>query len=229
MTYHASVYDDAKWKKSGVSEDGEWQKSSISEVAKQKKSDGNEDEKWKESNINEDPQWKESGLSEDARWKERNSNENVKWMNSDINIDAKLKGSSTNEDAKWKKFSAEMTMEGSHVNARCDLSFGKWVLDKKRREAYNESCRDIFKGWNCLRNNKSNAKDILAWRWQPQDCNLLPLNATVFLERFQNKRIGKHCMNDSTCNIDTYNKQTCIHSRMYIYVHTHKLLLSRST
>jgi hypothetical protein len=85
-------------------------------------------------------------------------------------------------------------MEGSRTSARCDISSGRWVLDKKRRAtAYNESCRDIFKGWNCLHNNKPNAEDIPAWRWQPQDCNLPALNATLFLDRFQNKRIGKQC------------------------------------
>eukprot|EP00250_Pteridium_aquilinum_P007677 c17348_g2_i1 orf=79-1509(+) len=72
----------------------------------------------------------------------------------------------------------------------CNLAWGRWIPDVRRKPAYDESCRDIFKGWNCLRNNKSNAKDILAWRWQPWHCDLPQMNATLFLERFKNKRIG---------------------------------------
>lgn len=76
------------------------------------------------------------------------------------------------------------------LNPTCDLASGTWVRDERRQQAYDESCREIFKGWNCLRNNKSNAKDILAWRWQPWHCELPQMNAIFFLERFKNKRIG---------------------------------------
>lgn len=73
---------------------------------------------------------------------------------------------------------------------KCDLASGRWVRDEHRKQAYDESCRDIFKGWNCLRNNKSNARDIIAWRWQPWQCDFPQMNASLFLERFKHKRIG---------------------------------------
>ncbi|MCO5601687.1 hypothetical protein L7F22_055810 [Adiantum nelumboides] len=76
------------------------------------------------------------------------------------------------------------------LNPTCNLSQGKWVRDRHRKPVYDESCRDIFKGWNCLRNNKSNARDILTWRWQPLHCDLPQMNATLFMEYFKNKRIG---------------------------------------
>lgn len=74
--------------------------------------------------------------------------------------------------------------------SHCDLGSGRWVRDEYRKQSYDETCRDIFKGWNCLRNNKSNARDILAWRWQPWECDLPQLDAKVFLEHFKHRRIG---------------------------------------
>ncbi|KAK9001557.1 hypothetical protein V6N11_083338 [Hibiscus sabdariffa] len=29
----------------------------------------------------------------------------------------------------------------------------------------------IFKGWNCIMNNKSNSGEIIKWRWKPRECS----------------------------------------------------------
>ncbi|KAF2539826.1 hypothetical protein F2Q68_00019167 [Brassica cretica] len=33
------------------------------------------------------------------------------------------------------------------------------------RPEYDSNCKEIFKGWNCLRNNKTNGLEIFKWRW----------------------------------------------------------------
>ncbi|KAI5069549.1 hypothetical protein GOP47_0015850 [Adiantum capillus-veneris] len=102
-----------------------------------------------------------------------------------------LKESGAHEDLGAFNLKQNSTpLEPERKDPTCDFSKGKWVRDRHRKPAYDESCGDIFKGWNCLRNNKSNAKDILAWRWQPLQCDMPQMNATLFLEFFKNKRIG---------------------------------------
>eukprot|EP00249_Psilotum_nudum_P004455 c17977_g1_i1 orf=1345-2445(+) len=86
--------------------------------------------------------------------------------------------------------SAEGVALNSTWDSGCDIAFGRWVYDRQRKQPYNEKCRDIFKGWNCIRNQRPNAEDITAWRWQPWKCDLPQLNGSLFLERFQHKSIG---------------------------------------
>ncbi|XP_024517733.1 protein trichome birefringence-like 13 isoform X1 [Selaginella moellendorffii] len=72
----------------------------------------------------------------------------------------------------------------------CDYSRGRWVYDPQRQALYNESCVDIFKGWNCVRNQRSNAGSVLRWRWQPDRCDLARLDPAKLLENLQGKNIG---------------------------------------
>nr|DAD38002.1 TPA_asm: hypothetical protein HUJ06_008643 [Nelumbo nucifera] len=73
----------------------------------------------------------------------------------------------------------------------CDYSDGKWIYDPKfRTSLYANSCKEVFKGWNCISNNKSNAQDIMNWRWQPKGCDLPPFDPVWFLKRFSNTNIG---------------------------------------
>eukprot|EP01018_Ginkgo_biloba_P036780 Gb_13095 [translate_table: standard] len=72
----------------------------------------------------------------------------------------------------------------------CDFSSGRWVQDANTEPRYDEMCKEIFKGWNCIANNKSNAREILKWRWQPWECDLPRLDPILFLERFRDTSIG---------------------------------------
>ncbi|OVA07266.1 PMR5 N-terminal domain [Macleaya cordata] len=68
---------------------------------------------------------------------------------------------------------------------------GSWIYDPTARsKRYDNTCKEIFKGWNCISSNKSNALDIIKWRWQPNNCNLPPFDPILFLKRFSNMNIG---------------------------------------
>ncbi|KAE9448422.1 hypothetical protein C3L33_19681, partial [Rhododendron williamsianum] len=44
----------------------------------------------------------------------------------------------------------------------CDYSDGKWIFDPTAgSDRYDQTCKEIFKGWNCIGSNKSNALDIV--------------------------------------------------------------------
>ncbi|PKA62837.1 hypothetical protein AXF42_Ash019420 [Apostasia shenzhenica] len=78
----------------------------------------------------------------------------------------------------------------------CNFSSGSWVRNPRPvAPRYDSSCKEIFKGWNCISNGKSNALDLLQWRWKPSGCDLPLLDPVHFLHRFRNKNIGKssHC------------------------------------
>ncbi|GLT85892.1 hypothetical protein SLE2022_040640 [Rubroshorea leprosula] len=73
----------------------------------------------------------------------------------------------------------------------CDYSDGSWIYDPDARfERYDSSCKEIFKGWNCGLNNKSNAKEIVKWRWIPRNCPLPQLDPLKFLETYRDTNIG---------------------------------------
>ncbi|KAK9286327.1 hypothetical protein L1049_014718 [Liquidambar formosana] len=73
----------------------------------------------------------------------------------------------------------------------CDYSDGTWVYDPKARSArYDDTCKEIFKGWNCISANKSNGVDLINWRWKPKHCDLPPIDPVRFLERYRNTNIG---------------------------------------
>ncbi|KAM3366067.1 hypothetical protein ACQJBY_015546 [Aegilops geniculata] len=75
----------------------------------------------------------------------------------------------------------------------CDYADGGWVPDSSAEShlRYDHTCKDIFKGWNCIANGKRNGRALLRWRWKPAGCELLPrLDPLRFLERHRNTNIG---------------------------------------
>ncbi|KAK6159163.1 hypothetical protein DH2020_006477 [Rehmannia glutinosa] len=77
-------------------------------------------------------------------------------------------------------------------NSNCNYSNGRWIYDHTVRypPRYDHNCKEIFKGWNCIASNKSNAIDIIKWRWKPYGCDLPPFDALRFLENFRDTNIG---------------------------------------
>ncbi|KAM0921366.1 hypothetical protein ACQ4PT_006907 [Festuca glaucescens] len=74
-----------------------------------------------------------------------------------------------------------------------DYAAGRWVPDASANSQlrYDHTCKDIFKGWNCVANGKRNGRALLRWRWKPVGCELLPrLDPHQFLERHRNTNIG---------------------------------------
>uniref|UniRef100_A0A0E0LKY8 Uncharacterized protein n=1 Tax=Oryza punctata TaxID=4537 RepID=A0A0E0LKY8_ORYPU len=80
----------------------------------------------------------------------------------------------------------------------CDYASGEWVTEDGDDEdstvsgglRYDQTCREIFKGWNCLANGKRNGRELLRWRWRPRGCELPRLDPLQFLERHRNTSIG---------------------------------------
>ncbi|XP_057495403.1 protein trichome birefringence-like 13 [Actinidia eriantha] len=73
----------------------------------------------------------------------------------------------------------------------CDYSDGKWIYDPTVRSArYDHTCKEIYKGWNCIGSNKSNAMDIVKWRWKPNHCDLPQFDPLRFLQRYRDTNIG---------------------------------------
>lgn len=79
-----------------------------------------------------------------------------------------------------------------HHQRPCNYSDGKWIYDPNFRfnGRYDSTCKEIFKGWNCLLNNKSNAGDIPKWRWKPNACHLHPFDPLKFLHNYRDTNIG---------------------------------------
>ncbi|KAJ9705424.1 hypothetical protein PVL29_003459 [Vitis rotundifolia] len=72
-----------------------------------------------------------------------------------------------------------------------DYSDGMWIYDPSVRSApYDHTCKEIFKGWNCIAGNKSNGLDIIKWRWKPKGCDLPRFDSVRLLERFRNTNVG---------------------------------------
>jgi hypothetical protein len=72
-----------------------------------------------------------------------------------------------------------------------DYSAGEWVTDASAPR-YDHTCKEIFKGWNCIANGKANGRDLLRWRWRPSGagCELPRLDPHRFLERHRDSSIG---------------------------------------
>ncbi|PPS03694.1 hypothetical protein GOBAR_AA16983 [Gossypium barbadense] len=76
-------------------------------------------------------------------------------------------------------------------DSSCDYSDGSWVYDPNAGfDRYDSSCKEIFKGWNCILNNKSNGRDIIKWRWKPRNCDLPPFDPLQFLHTYRDTNIG---------------------------------------
>ncbi|XP_073005985.1 protein trichome birefringence-like 13 isoform X1 [Typha latifolia] len=73
----------------------------------------------------------------------------------------------------------------------CDYSDGTWIRDPNPViPRYDHTCKEIFKGWNCIAGNKSNGEDLVRWRWKPSRCHLPRLDPILFLQRYKNTNIG---------------------------------------
>ncbi|KAA3463328.1 protein trichome birefringence-like 13 [Gossypium australe] len=76
-------------------------------------------------------------------------------------------------------------------DSSCDYSDGSWIYDPNAGfDRYDSSCKEIFKGWNCILNNKSNARDIIKWRWKPRNCDLPPFDPLQFLHTYRDTNIA---------------------------------------
>ncbi|MQL73104.1 hypothetical protein Taro_005468 [Colocasia esculenta] len=84
------------------------------------------------------------------------------------------------------------TRDGAREGRRCNYSEGIWVPDPSLslKTRYGNTCREIFKGWNCISSSKSNALELIGWRWRPSGCEFPPLDPVRFLRRYRNTNIG---------------------------------------
>ena len=83
----------------------------------------------------------------------------------------------------------------------CDYSDGSWIhLPDPKPARYDATCKEIFKGWNCISNNKSNAFDLTTWRWKPRTCDLPPFDPLAFLHKFRDTNIGTLSLSLSQTN-----------------------------
>ncbi|KAJ8572448.1 hypothetical protein K7X08_008959 [Anisodus acutangulus] len=73
----------------------------------------------------------------------------------------------------------------------CNYTHGRWIYDPSINSSpYDNRCKEIYKGWSCIRSNKSNPIDMVKWRWKPYQCDLPQLDPLSFLNRFRNTNIG---------------------------------------
>ncbi|KAI4387230.1 hypothetical protein MLD38_005075 [Melastoma candidum] len=53
----------------------------------------------------------------------------------------------------------------SSSSSSCNYSVVSWVYDPGFDAlGYDDSCKGIFEGWNCITSGKSNARDLVKWR-----------------------------------------------------------------
>lgn len=73
----------------------------------------------------------------------------------------------------------------------CNFTDGQWIYDPSiNSPRYDNSCKGIYKGWSCIGSKKSNALDIVKWRWKPYQCDLPQFDPLSFLHHFRNTNIG---------------------------------------
>lgn len=75
----------------------------------------------------------------------------------------------------------------------CNYIDGEWIYDPNitsEPSRYDHSCKEIFKGWNCILNGKSNGLEIIKWRWKPKLCDLPSFDPILFLQRYRDTSIG---------------------------------------
>ncbi|XP_021814490.1 protein trichome birefringence-like 13 [Prunus avium] len=72
----------------------------------------------------------------------------------------------------------------------CDFSDGRWIYDPNQSARYNNTCKEIFKGWNCISGNKFNGRELVKWRWQPKHCDLPLFDPVRFLQMYRDTSIG---------------------------------------
>lgn len=86
----------------------------------------------------------------------------------------------------------------------CNYSDGKWIYDSTVRSPlrYDNTCKEIYKGWNCIQSNKSNAFDLLKWRWKPNQCHLPHFDPVLFLRLYRNTNIGTLSLSFCVCSFN---------------------------
>ncbi|GAB4837071.1 Protein trichome birefringence-like 13 [Ancistrocladus abbreviatus] len=85
----------------------------------------------------------------------------------------------------------DILFEPKYGSDLCNYSDGAWIYDPTpRSRRYDHTCKEIFKGWNCMLNNKGNALEIIKWRWKPKLCELPAFDPVRFLERYRDTSIG---------------------------------------
>ncbi|XP_027347772.1 protein trichome birefringence-like 13 [Abrus precatorius] len=77
-----------------------------------------------------------------------------------------------------------------NAGASCDYSHGTWIYDPTTTPRYDNTCKEIFKGWNCISANKSNAPQLATWRWNPHNCDLPHFDPVKFLRTYAHTSIG---------------------------------------
>ncbi|KAK9097100.1 hypothetical protein Sjap_022597 [Stephania japonica] len=98
-----------------------------------------------------------------------------------------FKTTNTNTNTNHISYNNQQTL----TRSSCNHTDGRWIHDPTFTfTQYDATCKDIFKGWNCLANNKSNALNIVKWRWKPRHCDLHPFDPLWFLQRFRDANIG---------------------------------------
>ncbi|XP_024027209.1 protein trichome birefringence-like 13 [Morus notabilis] len=86
---------------------------------------------------------------------------------------------------------AEASDQPGIPTGSCDYSDGTWIYDPSAGSArYDNTCKEIFKGWNCISGDKSNARDLIKWRWKPTQCELPPFDPISFLRTYRDTSIG---------------------------------------
>ncbi|CAI9104197.1 OLC1v1002826C1 [Oldenlandia corymbosa var. corymbosa] len=78
------------------------------------------------------------------------------------------------------------------LSSDCDYSEGQWIYNPTAEKSfrYDQTCKEIFKGWNCIGSNKFNGIDLVKWLWKPSQCELPQFDPLLFLKRFRNTNIG---------------------------------------
>ncbi|CAL5186072.1 unnamed protein product [Lathyrus oleraceus] len=90
-----------------------------------------------------------------------------------------------------KAFSSIHNFQIDHRRGSCDYSDGIWIYDESRVSRYDSSCKEIFKGWNCVRGNKANGVEVAKWRWKPNGCSDLDqFDPLRFLQTHTHTSIG---------------------------------------
>ncbi|KAL4338820.1 hypothetical protein HN51_049055 [Arachis hypogaea] len=75
-------------------------------------------------------------------------------------------------------------------SSSCDYTDGTWIHDAPGKPRYDNTCKEIFKGWNCISANKSNAQQLATWRWKPHRCDLPQFDPLAFLQNHRHVSIG---------------------------------------
>src|SRR4051794_25011632 len=59
-----------------------------------------------------------------------------------------------------KQYVSANNNDNGATSATCDYSEGKWFYDPTiRPPRYDETCKEIYKGWNCIAGNRSGAAE----------------------------------------------------------------------